>query len=145
MSPTSTTKIMSTRSRTASASETVPEIGESAQMLSEALKKYKKKRQEADTEDDEVYGEDEEQPTSPPGEEEDITAIQIWDEFMGTRINELPDTEYIKNVSALVGGRAADALAARAGLQLILDQENFVRDPEKDKNELRRKVNKLFT
>ena len=64
---------------------------------------------------------------------------------MGTRINELPDTEYIKTVSSLVGGRAADALAARAGLQLITDRENFERDPEKNKSELRRKVIKLFT
>ena len=149
MSPTTTTKIMSTRSRIALTSEAVLEIGESALMLSEALKKYKRRRREADEEDDEVSGEEEEQPTSPPAGEasnvENITAIQIWDEFMGEKVNELPDTEYIKNVSLLVGSGAADALAARAGLQLITDRENFVKDPEKCKSELRRKIIKLLT
>ena len=145
MSPVTAAKTI----RLASTSEIVPEIGESALMLAEAFKKYKKKKQETEEKDDDEPGEDEEQSTSPPtgeaGEGENITAIQIWDEFMVKRTNELPDTEYIKTVSSLVGGEASDALAARANLQILSDQENFIRDPEKNQSELRRKMIKLYT
>ena len=59
MSPTITTKTISTRSRIASSSEAVPEIGESALMLSEALKKYKRRRREPEEEEDDASGEEE--------------------------------------------------------------------------------------
>ena len=106
MSPITTTKAIATRSRIASTSEAVPEIGESALMLAEALKKYKGRRREPEEEEVEVSDDEDEQPTSPPAEEarkkENVAAIQIWDDFMGEKINNLPDTDFIKKV-ALVG------------------------------------------
>ena len=142
MSPITTTKAIATRSRIASSSEAVPEIGESAIMLAEALKKYKGRRREPEEEEVEVSDGEDEQPTSPPAEEarkrENVAALQIWDEFMGEKINELPDTDFVKNVALLVGSRAADSLSARAGLQLLAAREKFVTDPEKCKMELKR-------
>ena len=52
---------------------------------------------------------------------------------MGEKINELPDTDFIKSVSLLVGNVATDDLAARAGLQLLAARDKFVHDPEKCK------------
>ena len=103
-------------------------------MLAEVLEHYKRKRRaDAADMDKEASTEDEEQPTSPPAEDEDQeenpVAIQIWDEFMGEQISELPDTDYIKKDSSLIFDRAAKQMAVKAGFQLLADHENFIRDP----------------
>ena len=109
-----TTKVIATRIRTASTSEAVPEIEESVQKLAEAMKKYKGKRREP--QEDKIYisDDEDEQPTSPPAEEarnkENVEAIQIWDDFMGVKLNHLPDTDFIKQVALLVGERATNGI-----------------------------------
>ena len=144
-----TTKVIATRIRTASASEAVPEIEESVQRLAEAMKKYKGKRREPQEDDIEVSDEEDEQPTSPPAEEvrnkENVEAIQIWDDFMGVKLNHLPDTDFIKQVAVLVGERATNGISTRAGLQLLAARDKFVTDPEVCKKELKRKMVKLVT